>query len=65
MHTAIAFALLGLALVNAQSPPVPGVTGQLGDAAITEGNPAGVTYTATLPDLNTTGVSIVAHIQLS
>lgn len=58
MHSAITLAALsGLALVNAQAPvPVPGVTGKLGDAPITTNNPAGVTYTAFLPERNTTGV---------
>lgn len=64
MHSAIALAALsGLALVNAQVPgattiegsptydglPVPGTTGKLGNAAITQHNPQCVTYNATLP----------------
>ena len=64
--------LSGLALASAQTPPpggvliegspsydgpvVPGTTGKLGDAKITTNNPAGVTYTAFLPNSNTTGV---------
>lgn len=32
--------------------PVPGTTGELGDAAIINDNPKGVTYTATLPGTN-------------
>ncbi|KAI9820030.1 MAG: hypothetical protein M1827_006601 [Pycnora praestabilis] len=36
--------------------PVPGVTGLLGNAAIVTNNPAGVTCTATLPNVNTTGI---------
>ena len=56
-------ALSGLALVSAQVPgattiegsptydglPVPGTTGKLGNAAITQDNPQCVTYKATLP----------------
>ena len=64
MHFSIALAALsGLALVNAQVPgattikgsptydgfPVPGTTGKLGNAAITQNNPQCVTYNATLP----------------
>ncbi|KAL9010588.1 MAG: hypothetical protein Q9173_004489 [Seirophora scorigena] len=50
MYTAIlATALTGFAVVDA-------ATGQLGDAAIVQGNPVGVTYTATLPDSPTTGI---------
>lgn len=64
MHSTIALAALsGLALVNAQIPgattiegsptydglPVPGTTGKLGNAAITQNNPQCVTYNATLP----------------
>ena len=64
MHSTIAFAALsGLALVSAQVPgattiegsptydglPVPGTTGKLGNAAITQNNPQCVTYNATLP----------------
>ena len=64
MHSAIALAALsGLALVNAQIPgattiegsptydglPVPGTTGKLGNALITQNNPQCVTYNATLP----------------
>ena len=61
MYSAIlATALTGLALVTAAPPidgyPVPGVTGKLGDAAIVQGNPVGVTYTAVLPNSLTTGV---------
>ena len=57
MHSSIALvALSGLALVGAQAPVVPGVTGKLGDAKITTNNPAGVTYTATLPNSNSTGI---------
>ncbi|MCJ1226028.1 hypothetical protein MMC12_002677 [Toensbergia leucococca] len=59
-------ALGGLALVNAQvtplidgtidGPVVPGTTGKLGNAAITESNPSGVTYQAILPNSNTTTI---------
>ncbi|KAK4695248.1 hypothetical protein P7C71_g2473, partial [Lecanoromycetidae sp. Uapishka_2] len=71
MHSAIALAALsGLGLVYAQTPGaeliegspvfdgpvIPGTTGKLGNAAITTDNPAGVTYTAVLPNSNTTGV---------
>ena len=57
MHLAATLtALSGLALVNAQAPVVPGTTGKLGNAAITTNNPLGVSYTATLPDSDTTGV---------
>ena len=57
-------ALLGLTLVNAQSPPVLGITGQLGDAAITKDNPAGVIYIAILPNWNITNVNLIKQIQL-
>ena len=58
MHSTILFTLAsGLALSSAQAPvPVPGVTGKLGPAKIIEGNPAGVSYIATLPDRETTTV---------
>ena len=58
MHSAILFTLAsGLALASAQAPtPVPGVTGQLGNAAIVEDNPAGVSYVATLPESDTTNI---------
>ena len=50
-------ALSGLALTTAQvNTIVPGTTGKLGDAAITEQNPQGVTYQAILPDSKTSGV---------
>lgn len=64
MHSTIALAALsGLALVRAQVPgattiegsptydglPVPGTTGKLGNAAITQDNPLCVTYNASLP----------------
>lgn len=56
----LATALTSLAIVNAAGPIdgyiVPGTTGKLGDAAIVQGNPVGVTYTATLPDSPTTDV---------
>ncbi|KAI4125278.1 MAG: hypothetical protein LQ338_004350 [Usnochroma carphineum] len=61
MYSAVfATALTGLAVVHA-APPIngvitPGVTGKLGNAAIVEGNPVGVTYTAVLPNSPTTGV---------
>lgn len=38
-----------LALASAQSDTIP-VTGKLGDAPVTKGNPKGVVYTATLPE---------------
>lgn len=71
MHSAIALAALsGLAFVNAQAPGailiegspvydgpvIPGITGKLGNAAVTTNNPLGVSYTATLPQSPTTGV---------
>lgn len=71
MYSAIAVAALsGLALVSAQvpgavtiegsptydGPVIPGFTGKGGNALITTNNPAGVTYTAVLPNSNTTGV---------
>ncbi|KAL8755866.1 MAG: hypothetical protein Q9184_004673 [Pyrenodesmia sp. 2 TL-2023] len=56
----LATALTGLAVVNAAEPLtgtiVPGTTGALGDAAIVEGNPVGVTYTATLPNITTSDI---------
>ncbi|MCJ1468056.1 hypothetical protein MMC07_006682 [Pseudocyphellaria aurata] len=56
MHSSfIAAALTGLAVVHA-ALPVPGTTGALGPAEIVEGNPAGVTYTAILPNKNTTSI---------
>ena len=58
MHSAIAVVLSTLALVSAQAKPVPGVTGALGNADVVSGNPAGVVYTATLPNSKTTGVSL-------
>ena len=53
-----------LALTTAQvtlndgsdGPIVPGTTGKLGNATITQDNPLGVTYSAVLPDSNTTGI---------
>ena len=52
MHSSLLFvAASGLALVSAQ-----GTTGKLGDAAIVQNNPAGVTYTAILPNSNSTGI---------
>lgn len=53
MYSSLLFtvAASGLALVQAQA-----ATGKLGDAAIVEGNPAGVTYTAVLPSVNSTGI---------
>lgn len=72
MYSTIAVAALsGLVLVHAQAvpgaetiegspvydgPEIPGFTGKLGNAAIVTDNPAGVTYTAVLPDSDTTGV---------
>ena len=64
MHPTFALAAFsGLALASAQIPgattiegsptydglPVPGITGKLGNAAITQNNPQCVTYNATLP----------------
>ncbi|MCJ1254310.1 hypothetical protein MMC24_002125 [Lignoscripta atroalba] len=58
-------ALSGLALVSAQvplingtisGPIVPGTTGRLGDAEITENNPVGVVYQAILPNRNTSDI---------
>jgi len=53
MHSSLflTVAASGLALVQAQ-----GATGKLGDAAVVTGNPAGVTYTAILPNSNSTGI---------
>lgn len=49
-----------LALASAAPPidgtPVPGTTGKLGDAQVVTGNPAGVTYTAVLPNSPSTGI---------
>ncbi|KAL9601357.1 MAG: hypothetical protein Q9179_002900 [Wetmoreana sp. 5 TL-2023] len=57
MYTAfVAIALTGLAIVDAAGPIVPGTTGKLGNAAIVEGNPVGITYTATLPNRSTTDI---------
>ncbi|MCJ1305721.1 hypothetical protein MMC08_008537 [Hypocenomyce scalaris] len=66
MRTAtILSALPLLALTTAQAtlidgsidgPIVPGTTGKLGNATITQDNPLGVTYSAVLPDSNTTGI---------
>ena len=64
MQTAIMLALLGLTLVNAQIPPVLGITGQLRDATISKGNPAGVIYIAISPGWNITNVSLIKQIQL-
>lgn len=48
MYSAVlASALAGLVIVNAAGP-----TGALGNAAIVQGNPVGVTYTATLPNVS-------------
>ncbi|KAL8944075.1 MAG: hypothetical protein Q9216_000666 [Gyalolechia sp. 2 TL-2023] len=52
----LATALTGLAVADAAAPIVPGTTGQLGDAAVVQGNPVGVTYTAVLPDSPTTDI---------
>ena len=49
-------ALSTLSYATAQSQPVPGTTGKLGDAQISTNNPIGVTYQAILPDSNTTGI---------
>ncbi|MCJ1372307.1 hypothetical protein MMC20_003530 [Loxospora ochrophaea] len=66
MHsTSLITALSAVALVRASvplidgsidGPVVPGTTGKLGNAAITEDNPAGVTYSAVLPNSNTTSI---------
>ena len=58
MHSSILFTLAsGFVLASAQAPtPVPGVTGALGPAQIVEGNPAGVSYVATLPDRDDTNI---------
>ncbi|KAL6718068.1 hypothetical protein ACLMJK_004153 [Lecanora helva] len=56
MHSVAAFAALSSLALAAAQAPVPGVTGKLGDAPITTNNPAGVTYTAFLPNSNSTGV---------
>ena len=58
MHSTLFIAALSsFALVCAQSPtPIPGTTGQLGDAEEVEGNPPGVTYQAILPDSKKTTI---------
>lgn len=58
MYSSIIFAALSsLALATAQAPtPIPGTTGKLGNAAIVEGNPAGVTYQAIFPNSPKTGI---------
>ncbi|KAL8729904.1 MAG: hypothetical protein Q9166_004461 [cf. Caloplaca sp. 2 TL-2023] len=58
MYSAVlATALTAFAVVNAQAPtPVPGVTGKLGDAEIVDTNPAGITYTAFLPNSSTSDI---------
>lgn len=63
MYNAIVpIALSGLALASAQV--VPGVTGQLGNAQITQNNPAGTSYRATLPNTNTfTNTTIRGYVQ--
>ena len=56
MHSLLlATALTGLVVVHA-ALPVPGTTGALGPAEIVEKNPAGVTYTAILPNKNTSTI---------
>ena len=55
MHSILAVTLGGLALASAQA-----TTGQLGDAKVVSGNPAGVRYQAVLPNKQTTGVCILA-----
>lgn len=56
MHPSLlATALAALTVVHA-AVPVPGTTGALGPAEIVQGNPAGVTYTAILPNKNTTTI---------
>lgn len=56
----LAIALTGLAIANAADPLTgyitPGVTGKLGNAAIVQGNPVGVTYTASLPNITTSDI---------
>ena len=52
MYSAIVVALSAVALVTAQA------TGKLGNAAVVSGNPAGVTYTATLPNSATSNVGL-------
>ena len=37
-------------------PVIPGTTGKLGNALVTTNNPAGVTYTAFLPESNSTTI---------
>lgn len=57
MYTSAAVVLSALALVNAQTIREDGTaTGELGDAQIVNGNPQGVTYTATLPDRDDTEI---------
>ncbi|KAI4129745.1 MAG: hypothetical protein LQ347_003652, partial [Umbilicaria vellea] len=62
MLTSTIVSLLPLALLthaqvgSIDGPVIPGTTGKLGNAIITQNNPVGVTYTATLPNSNTTGI---------
>ncbi|KAL8781936.1 MAG: hypothetical protein Q9203_004091 [Teloschistes exilis] len=57
MYSAIfATALTSLSFAHAAGPIVPGTTGKLGDAAIVTTNPAGTTYTATLPNSTTSDI---------
>lgn len=62
MRASTILSILPLALLthaqvaSIDGPIIPGTTGKLGDAAITRNNPAGVTYTAVLPNSNTTGI---------
>lgn len=60
MHSTLLAFATSLALASAAGPldgyPVPGTTGQLGDAAVVTNNPIGVTYTAVLPNSKTSGI---------
>lgn len=62
MRTSTILSILPLALLthaqvaSIDGPVIPGTTGKLGNAIITQNNPVGVTYTATLPNSNTTGI---------
>lgn len=62
MRASTILSILPLALLthaqvpSIDGPIIPGTTGKLGDAAIVQNNPVGVTYTATLPNSNTTGI---------
>ena len=59
--SSVLLALTSIILAAAQNfyAPVPGTTGELGDAAITTNNKAGVSYQALLADRYPTGIAAV------